>query len=320
MDSTRECDAPTATLVRVGRWLQAQRYEFTTVTPTTHAVVLWRRGPAPARDLRDAFGWNVPFAPDLLPVEVMGWLQEAALATPTADGLWRAAVRYSTIGTLLFAHSSFPTDQNESVFFGPDTYRFAALIQRELGKRPLGARPRILDVGCGSGAGGLVAAAAQSRADPLLILSDISATALAFARASAALAGVAGVGFVQGDLFSAVTGEFDLVVANPPYLNDEAQRLYRHGGGRWGEDLSLRIVREGLPRLASGGRLVLYTGAAIAGGVDSLQDACRSHLSDSDCVWSYEELDPDVFGEELHKSTYADVDRIAAVALTVRKP
>lgn len=313
-------DEPSATLKRVGRWLQAQSYAFTTVTPATHAVVLAGRGTVAARDVRDVFGWNLPFAPGLLPCHVVEWLDGAGLLMRVEGGSLRSAVRYASLGGLLLPHSSFPTDEGASVFFGPDTYRFAALIQRELTRWPLGPRPRILDVGCGTGAGGLVAAAALDRADPRLILSDISATALQFARASTALAGMPGVGFVQGDLFGAVTGEFDLVVANPPYLNDGAQRLYRHGGGRWGEALSLRIVAEGLPRLAPGGRLVLYTGSAIAGGVDGLQEACRAMLAGRDALWTYEEIDPDVFGEELHKPAYAGVDRIAAVALTVRVP
>jgi hypothetical protein len=33
----------------------------------------------------------------------------------------------------------------------------------------------------------------------------------------------------------------------------------------------------------------------------------------------YEEIDPDVFGEELERPAYAHVDRIAAVGLTVIK-
>lgn len=320
MDCTHVSEEPTATLVRLGQWLKAQSYAFTTVTPATHAAVLAGRGAHAARDLRDVFGWNLPFAPERLPAEVLGWIESAGLVTQEGRGQLRSAVRYARLGGLLLPHSSFPTDESASVFFGPDTYRFAALIQRELARWPLGPRPRILDVGCGTGAGGLVAAAALDRADPRLILSDISATALQFARASTALADMPGVGFVQGDLFGAVTGEFDLVVANPPYLNDGAQRLYRHGGGRWGEALSLRIVAEGLPRLAPGGRLVLYTGSAIAGGVDGLQEACRALLAGRDALWTYEEIDPDVFGEELHKPAYAGVDRIAAVALTVRVP
>jgi hypothetical protein len=33
---------------------------------------------------------------------------------------------------------------------------------------------------------------------------------------------------------------------------------------------------------------------------------------------TYEELDPDVFGEELEQAQYAQVERIAAVGLRVR--
>jgi hypothetical protein len=35
--------------------------------------------------------------------------------------------------------------------------------------------------------------------------------------------------------------------------------------------------------------------------------------------FSYEEIDPDVFGEELDRSAYAEADRIAVVGLTAIK-
>jgi hypothetical protein len=35
--------------------------------------------------------------------------------------------------------------------------------------------------------------------------------------------------------------------------------------------------------------------------------------------FGYEEIDPDVFGEELDRQAYADADRIAAVGLTAEK-
>ncbi|CAN7595852.1 class I SAM-dependent methyltransferase [Acidovorax sp. Leaf78] len=309
-----------AALVDVGRWLQSQRYQFITPTPATHALVLGRRTDATASDLRDIFGWNLPFAESLLPTEWMAKLQRSGLVQAWGAGLQRATVRFSTFGSLLFPHSSFPTTQNESVFFGPDTYRFAGLIRRQLSLRPLQGRSRVLDMGCGSGAGGLVAAIHDRTVSPQLVLADISPLALRFAQASAELANVPHVGFSQGDLFNSVAGDFDLVVANPPYLNDGAQRLYRHGGGRWGEALSIRILREGYPRLAPGGRLVLYTGSSISQGGDHLLQAAEAELAAYPCRWSYEEIDPDVFGDELQNPAYADIDRIAAVGLVVQKP
>ncbi len=182
------------------------------------------------------------------------------------------------------------------------------------------AHATILRPPCGAGPGGIVAARAGAGSVPRLVLADINLAALAHARANATLAGVPRVEFAQGDLFGAVDGAFELIVANPPYLNDAGERAYRHGGGAWGGGLSERIVREGLPRLAPGGRLVLYTGAAMVEGADPLFEALRPGLQERGWPWSYWELDPDVFGEELHEPAYAGAERIAAVALVVARP
>lgn len=315
-------------LVSLGRWLRGQGYRFTTVTPATHALVNARPSNAQARDLRGVFGWSRPFAPALLPAEAMAVMQEGGLLAPAADGLLAPApdgllassVRFSSLGGLLFAHSAYPTTGADAVFFGPDTVRFAALVEAQLKEQPLQPRARILDMGCGAGPGGIVAARAATSIAPRLVLADINIAALAHARANATLAGIAAVEFAQGDLFDAVEGLFDLIVANPPYLNDASQRAYRHGGGAWGGGLSERIVREGLPRLAPGGRMVLYTGAAMVDGADPLFDALRPELEGRGWPWSYVELDPDVFGEELREPAYAAAERIAAVALVVHRP
>jgi methylase of polypeptide subunit release factors len=63
-----------------------------------------------------------------------------------------------------------------------------------------------------------------------------------------------------------ITGLFDLIISNPPYLVDKSRRLYRHGGGAWGCNLGLRIVQEGLTKLGPGGKLLLYTGTPIVEG------------------------------------------------------
>lgn len=311
--------ALTSTLLRLAGWLRSQDYRFTTVTPATHARVNARPGAQQARDLRDVFGWSRPFAAGLLPTEIEAVLRDAGLLLPAPDGLVRSAVRYSSLGEQLFAHSAFPTEEADAVFFGPDTYRFVGLIEQELERQPLAPRARILDVGCGGGAGGIMAARAAGNAGHDLVLADISPRALRFAAANAAQARCGNAQLVQGDLFAPASGQFDLVVANPPYLNDDGERLYRHGGGRWGEALSERIVREGVERLAPGGRLVLYTGVAIVDGADPLLAALHAWLVASGWTWSYRELDPDVFGEELERPAYARVDRIAVTALVLQR-
>jgi methylase of polypeptide subunit release factors len=310
----------TAALLRVAAFLQQQGYAFTTVTPATHARVNGRASAQLARDLRDVFGWSRAFAPGLLPAAVLDVLRDAGLVDAATGELLRSAVRFSTLSGQLFAHSAYPTEQEDAVFFGPDTYRFAQLIEQELEDDSLPPHARILDLGCGSGAGGIVAARAVAGVQPQLVLSDINPRALRFAAANAALAGCPQAQLVESDLYAAIPGTFDLVLANPPYLNDAAERTYRHGGGRFGEALSARIVREGLPRLAAGGRLVLYTGAAIVQGEDPLLALLRPHLEAAGLPWRYRELDPDVFGEELEQPAYEDAERIAVVALVVRRP
>ncbi|MNI89023.1 hypothetical protein D3C73_1463740 [compost metagenome] len=86
-----------------------------------------------------------------------------------------------------------------------------------------------------------------------------------------------------------------------------------------GEALSVRIVRESLPRLHQGGSLVLYTGVAMVAGQDPFLDAVQPLLAGDAFAWRYRELDPDVFGEELLKPGYERVERIAVVALTITR-
>ena len=174
----------------------------------------------------------------------------------------------------------------------------------------------MLDVCCGAGPGAIVAAARAPRAE--VIGADINEAALRFARVNAALAGVAAQ-FRFSDLLTGADGSFDLIVANPPYLNDPAARAYRHGGGALGAGLSSKILDAALSRLREGGSLLLYTGAAIVSGQDLFRIAAADRLGESGCTWSYRELDPDVFGEELSEPAYAAADRIAAVLLTATK-
>ena len=79
----------------------------------------------------------------------------------------------------------------------------------------LPAQGTLLDLGTGSGA--IALAQQQARADASVTALDRSAEALAVAQSNAQRLGLP-VRFVQGDWLQGVTGRFDLIVSNPPYI------------------------------------------------------------------------------------------------------
>lgn len=293
---------------------QAHDYRFTTVTPETHRRVLARREGEAARDLRDVFGWSMAFDPDVLPPEMWETLQAAGMAEPAENGLYRSRLRISSAAGTLFLHSAFPTDAEDSVFFGPDSYRFIAFLEAEL--PALAARRHLVDIGSGSGVGAI--AAARHLPGVRLTLTDINAFALGLARANAAHAGLEAEIIEAAGLGGAPNG-FDLVIANPPFVMDEEGRAYRDGGDLHGLRLSLDWAEEAMRRLPPGGAMLLYTGSAIVAGRDGFRAALEASAALLGCTLRYSELDPDIFGELLEEPAYRDVERIAAVGAVLVK-
>jgi release factor glutamine methyltransferase len=134
-------------------------------------------------------------------------------------------------------------------------------------------RPRVLDVGVGSGAIALAIADEHPGAEVLGI--DSSEAALALAEENRARTGVDGrVRLVHGDLLAGVEGRFDLVVSNPPYVGAEEWerlqpeiRLYEPRAALVGAGVGEAIAREARPLLAPGGQLVLEAGDDEASGL-----------------------------------------------------
>lgn len=308
-------DSNNLALVSLGRTLRSRGYRFVTVTPATHCRVLDR--PAGPTTLESIFGWNRPFQREALDAEILALLEDAEALEEEYDQ-YRSKVRFATIGDLLFAHSGFPTTEPDAVFFGPDTYRFVRLLHASLADMDVSSPLRLIDVGSGTGAGGIYAV--RLRALPTeLILSDINPKALTFSAINAVLNDLPFATTVFSDVLEGVEGAADVIIANPPYLVDEGRRLYRHGGGELGISLALRIAEQGLARLVPGGRLILYGGTPIIGGSDPFFESLRPLLQLHASQYSYEEIDPDVFGDELDRFAYATAERIAAVGLTAIK-
>lgn len=304
-------------IFRLGCELRARRYHFAAVTPATHTRLLNRQ--RSGTSLAAIFGWNSWFQSEALD-ELLFQLLDEAGQLETANGRFKSKLRFASIGDLLFAHSAFPTLEQDAVFFGPDTYRFVRAVGTALADFPRGEGepPLLFDVGCGSGAGGIFAAQCLSR-HARVVLSDVSGQALMFSEANARLNGLPDTKIVISDILESLDGAPDIVISNPPYLLDEKRRLYRDGGGEWGTALSVRIVEQGLQRLASGGRLILYTGSPVSEGVDRFKSEVMPVLRSYPCRFQYEEIDPDIFGEELDTPPYANVERIAAIVLTAVK-
>ena len=130
-------------------------------------------------------------------------------------------------------------------------------------RRDGAAAPEVLDLGTGSGAIALAVKHACPRARVTAV--DVSAEALAVARANAARLGLE-VEWRPGDWWSALAGRrFDLVLSNPPYVAEDDPHLEALAheprlalvSGPQGLDALGRIVA-GAPRhLRPGGGLLL---------------------------------------------------------------
>ncbi|WP_105117043.1 peptide chain release factor N(5)-glutamine methyltransferase [Streptococcus suis] len=96
----------------------------------------------------------------------------------------------------------------------PETEELVDLILQENSRAGL----RILDIGTGSGA--IAISLAKARPDWEVVAVDISEDALAVAQENARSNQVS-VQFIQSDVLQAVTGQFDIIVSNPPYISPD---------------------------------------------------------------------------------------------------
>jgi methylase of polypeptide subunit release factors len=305
------CD--NGSILHLLKLVREHAYEFTAPTPASQARVLARGDRAIGKTLADLLGWSVPCRAEFLPPEILEALDAAGMLVRRSDGLVQARCRVSNVFGNLFVHSSYPTIAQDSVFLGPDSHRFADFILRNVTALSEGAQ--ILDYGAGAGVGGITAATRCS-GNPVLTLADINPKALDLASANAAFADIEHRP-IKTSAPVDVDGQFDLIVTHPPFMIDPDRRAYRDGGDLHGGRLSLDWTVALLARLAPGGQLVMHTGAAIVHGRDVLREALQEKLPAIGFTSTYQVLDPDIFGDELDKEPYADVDRIAAVGLYI---
>jgi release factor glutamine methyltransferase len=143
------------------------------------------------------------------------------------------------------------------------------------------ARPiRIIDIGTGSGA--ILLALLSELTNAFGVGTDISPAALATARQNARDLGLVGrAAFVACDYAAALSGPFDLIVSNPPYVRSSdipnlARDVRDHDplaaldGGRDGLDAYRALVPQAARLLKQGGALVVESGLGQAHEIKGL--------------------------------------------------
>ena len=145
---------------------------------------------------------------------------------------------------------------------------------------PLPPRPRLLDLGTGSGCLLVALLSELPRASGVGI--DISAASVSLARANAARHGLAArAAFIVADWGAPLAARFDIVVSNPPYvpapaLASLAPEIVRHeprtalAGGPDGYACYRRLAPQIARLLAPAGLAAIELGAGMADEVASL--------------------------------------------------
>lgn len=155
------------------------------------------------------------------------------------------------------------------------------VVEKVIELAPFFAKPRILDVGTGSGA--IAIAVAHNCPFAATTATDVSGPALEIACKNAARAGLADrIRFLRGDLLTPAAGEqFDIIASNPPYVAGSERntlavevRDYEPEIALFAGDDGLAVYRRLIPAavaaLVVGGYLVLEIGYGQAEQVSNL--------------------------------------------------
>jgi release factor glutamine methyltransferase len=228
-------------------------------------------GPHPDRAKRDA---------ETLLLHLIGKNKAWVMAHANDDFAGCSAIRYASLLERRVKGEPIQYIIGEAEFYGlpfrvtPDVLiprpETEHLVEKCLAlAAQLAPRPRLLDVGSGSGA--IAIALAKHLPNATITAADISERALAVACENARRNEVT-IRFLQGDLLAPVAGErFELIVSNPPYVaatdrdslavevrdHEPSLALYAGDGGL---EIYRRLIPQVFAALVPGGFIALEIG------------------------------------------------------------
>ncbi len=184
------------------------------------------------------------------------------------------------LGTVEFCGQTFLCDKRALVP-RPETEQLVELVIAD-SQSPIA---NVLDVGTGSGV--IALSLALHFPDAQITATDISSDALALAQENAARLGLGRVQFRQTDLIADVDGQFDVIVANLPYvatsehaslsrevLHDPEVALF---GGEKGDELMRALVEAAPNHIRPGGLLALEIGGGHGDSLSGLLSLKNYH-------------------------------------------
>ncbi len=167
------------------------------------------------------------------------------------------------------------TTDNEVYEPAEDSFLAADTVLEELNKLEGGLN--VIDIGCGSGILGLVAATNANVGKVLFVDTNDRALELCRVNINRNMGIVrADCDVVKSDLFAEVTGKFDMIIFNSPYLpSDEKEKskdklASAWSGGEAGIEVSKKFLHQVVSHMADGAEVILVVSSL--GDVETLQN------------------------------------------------
>jgi len=141
---------------------------------------------------------------------------------------------------------------------GPEVYDPAEDTMLLSDNMTVGKGDTVLEIGVGSGYVSLIA----SEDAEFVVGTDTNIHAVKLAKSNARLNSAANVEFILADLFGPISGQFDLVLFNPPYL-PEIENVEHRGidsswnGGKNGREVTDRFLKRVADHLNESGRVLI---------------------------------------------------------------